>query len=360
MEETTKIELDKIKPGSKFFGSLNVAERIDGSPIRIPFVAVNGKQRGPKMWIIAGTHGDEVAAMVAVQKIVNLVDPRELKGTLLAIPVAVPAAFEAGEKFSPLDNKDLQYCFPGDPEGTYTERIAHTIFQALTSNLTPQDCVLALHGGGTGRLQCPHVFTFQTGKPEDLEIDRKCRDIAEATGIRVVQIAKRSTEPLGFESAVLSGRRKYSAESVGGTIKGDLSEELRKLRVANVTVEAGGEAKARESDVNLHIQAVQNVMKHTDMMEGDPIQPSDKVYVSESLRVVPSKRGFWHPKVEPGDMISEGDVVAVVTDVFGREIETLRSPFYGIVLIVRYRTKIDPLSSNYKEFYGILVGKVED
>jgi len=100
---------------------------------------------GPDIIIIGGVHGCEYSSIAAVIKVLRELDPAQLRGTVTAVPVVSMESFTQRSPFVvPADGKNLNRAFPGDPGGTYTDRLAHDIFTQL---IEPADAFVDLHGG---------------------------------------------------------------------------------------------------------------------------------------------------------------------------------------------------------------------
>ncbi len=96
---------------------------------------VRGRASGPPAAVTAGVHGDEYEGVAAVGDLTNALDPVTLRGTLILVPVANPTAFAAGTRTNPEDGANLARSFPGDPDGTPTERLAAKLFTAVGGNV---------------------------------------------------------------------------------------------------------------------------------------------------------------------------------------------------------------------------------
>ena len=140
----------KVEPGKKGYGSIHVANRGDGAPIGIPVSVVNGAEDGPRLWIQAGSHGDEIGALFTVNRVVAEADPGKLKGAIIGIPMIDFPALEAGhatamgQRLNPIDQQNMNRTYPGNPEGVLSERMTHIQFQAIKEHA---DCVIDLHDG---------------------------------------------------------------------------------------------------------------------------------------------------------------------------------------------------------------------
>ncbi len=340
MKHTVVIEQFKCGPKEKAVGRIEIAENYDGSKIDTPVTIVKGAEEGPTLWVQGGLHGVEMAGIEAAIRIARDTKPEKLKGALIVFPIVNTTAFNARERESPIDNKDLNRVFPGDPEGTFSERLAHKILGLMERNLTESDYFIDLHGGGKYNSACSLIEVRGTGD----EVERKSMEIAEKACNPHLRVIARIEERTG------PWRRLYE-----GTIGRELHE---RIKLAKITVEAGAEARIDEGFVQAHYQGVLNVMKHAGMLEG-PMNPPKKgvIRIERNVRVAPTRRGFWHPMKEAGDKVRENEVLATVTDVWGNVVEELRSPFEGMVLYMRRNSLVDPLSGRHGERYGSNVGE---
>src|SRR5512134_1171477 len=115
------------RPGERASGYLEVPAGVD-SGTRIPITVVRGARPGPTVALIAGTHGVEVAPIVALQRARATIDPARLAGTVLLVHVAnLPSYLRRTVYYSPIDGKNLNRVYPGRAGGTVSERIAHVI-----------------------------------------------------------------------------------------------------------------------------------------------------------------------------------------------------------------------------------------
>ena len=111
----------------------------------IPVVELTGTGDGPRLTVLAGVHGCEYAPMAAVRRWTRALAGRELRGSVRAVPVLNLPAFRARTPFLvPDDGKNLNRCFPGNPEGTVADRLAHAAFTQL---IVGSDALIDVHAG---------------------------------------------------------------------------------------------------------------------------------------------------------------------------------------------------------------------
>jgi predicted deacylase len=296
------------EPGTKGYGLVEVSQRGDGTAIGIPVIIVNGKKKGPTLCVSAGIHGNEYPGMEAIRRVARALDPQAQRGTLISVPVVNTLAFEAGKLENPVDHKNLNRVFPGKVDGTLSERVAYTFFNEVVKKA---DYWIDLHSAGTGEVR--PLATARRGYETTL-------DLAKAAGFDLIWMAKKpeqGTAGMGTACAIRDG-------------------------IPATVIEAGGGGRCAESHVQLHLKAVTNLMKHLDMIEGEPELPERWTFVEANHRPCVSVGGFFRPIVEAGATVRQGDTVAQVADLWGQEIERLEAPCDGIILFIRQIPSTQP------------------
>ena len=132
------------RPGQAASGFIEVPAGVDAAT-RIPITIVRGAQSGPTLALIAGTHGSEVAPIVALQRVRASLDPAQLRGTVLIVHVAnMPSFLGRTIYYSPVDGKNLNRVYPGKQDGTVSERIAYAITNQIIERA---DFLVDIHSG---------------------------------------------------------------------------------------------------------------------------------------------------------------------------------------------------------------------
>ena len=330
-----------VQDNSKIYSSISVMNELDGSPVQIPVVIIQGSKTGPCAWVLAGIDGDEIESIIAAQKVVTEINPEDVKGTIVVILAANPLAVKNVSRISPIDGKCLNEVFPGNQEGTYTERVADLLFTNMTKIMQEEDIVLSLHGGGKFVRAAGLIEIHGTGD----KIEERSMELAMMACNPDLSIIVRIEERTGTWVELY---------------KGNLTRELYKsMSVAPLTIEAGGLGLMDERDIRGTFYAIMNVLRGVGMVNGQPKAPfNDVVITKENTRVFPKSRGFWLPNVKAGDQILKDTLIASVVDIYGKAQEELRAPYDGIVLYMRGYGVVDPLSSKLQDIYGSNIGKI--
>src|SRR5262245_45148783 len=92
--------------------------------VEIPIVCVkNGS--GPTILFTGGIHGDEYEGQIAISRLAQTLDPASVQGRVIMIPAYNMPAVLNDTRLSPVDDRDMNRCFPGNARGTFSEMLAH-------------------------------------------------------------------------------------------------------------------------------------------------------------------------------------------------------------------------------------------
>ncbi len=167
MTSPIRASVDFAKPG-KQLGHLYVpySHNLGGwANLMLP-IAVVARGTGPTVLVLAGNHGDEYPGQVATMRLLRELVPEQVRGRIILIPTLTMPAAKAGTRLSPLDGKNFNRCFPGNPSGTVSEVVAHY----LTTVLFPlADIVIDMHTGGRSVdfYPCAHMHLVPAGPQRD-------------------------------------------------------------------------------------------------------------------------------------------------------------------------------------------------
>lgn len=149
-----RFDLESIAAGTHEVRWLDVCPLPDGATLRLPLLIARGATPGPTLVVLGGIHGDEYEGPAAAREVFDRLDPAAMAGTYLGVPICNPPAFAAQTRCSPLDGQNLARVFPGNPNGTVSERIAHAITTEITAHA---DFLIDLHSSGSFMAMPPLV-----------------------------------------------------------------------------------------------------------------------------------------------------------------------------------------------------------
>ena len=293
------IDFDGLRPGRHAF-VLRVDAAPGQPPIEVPVHVLVGRNRRPRLAVVGGVHGDEYDGIRAAQRLAAEQAPEKLDGTLVVIPVANPSSFAAGQRPTAIDNVDLNRVFPGKIDGGVSERLAHTLTEAVLKHL---DLIFTLHGGGAvTRLAWYLEFL-------DADSDAGRRSYAAAAAA-------------GFSDLIA-----FPAETCGY-----LLPALGKLGVPVIEGEVGGRGELHAANVDYYLERVGDVMAHLGLMPGrleGAARPDFKVWRNRD--VMAAATGVLQRHVELQQPVAAGQRLACIVDVAGRELSEVVAPYDAVV-----------------------------
>src|SRR5260221_7372102 len=260
-------------PGKKTRGQIEIGERPDGSPFRLPVVIVSGRKPGPVVWIDALAHGDEYGGARALQEVVRRLDPETIAGHVVAVMISNPPAFQDRHRVNldPDDIIDMGSAYPGDSGGFETERIVAALHERVRAQA---DYFVDLHTGGDRFKQQPFVlYTPNKGVPE-----ARYDDLARAFGIATLW------------------------RDAAGTFKRDGIITLSTAGIPSFLLEVGG-SPLDPADVPIQADAAMSFLAAARVMQGAPRRLPSYTIVTGYLVVTNGRGGFFDaagPPPPPG------------------------------------------------------------
>src|SRR5215510_4439205 len=166
-----------VQPGAKASGTIQVPAGKDEATA-IPISVVHGGRPGPTLALIAGNHGYEYAPIIALQRLLPRIDPKQISGTLILVHVAnMPSFLKRTIYYSPIDGKNLNRVYPGKADGTVSERIAYAITNQIIERA---DYLVDIHSGDGNESLRP--YTYWSPLRLDARADSIAREMALAWG----------------------------------------------------------------------------------------------------------------------------------------------------------------------------------
>ena len=294
-----------VPRGERVSGFIIVPEGMDEGTT-IPVTIVHGASDGPVLALIAGIHGFEYPPITALQTIRAQVDPEALSGTIILVHIAnMPAFLGRTIYYSPGDNKNLNRMFPGDLDGTISQRIAHIL---TTEVIDQANYLVDLHGGDGNEALRPYVYMPVTGNPV---FDSKIEGLAVA---------------FGLDHIVMDTGAQHAS---GPSLFTDLTALERGIPA--ITTETGQSGSNAPYWVGLAERGIWNVLRHLDMIAEDEVINTGITWLSNYKVITSPRSGIFRAVIKDGYFVAEDAVLGVLVDFFGNELLTIRSPFAGVV-----------------------------
>lgn len=295
------------RPGTVARGYVPYAHRIDGSPIGIPVVVVHGVEDGPTLTVDASCHGDEHEGTMAVLRLLSAVDPKQLRGTLVAVPLLNIPAVEAMQRGNPFDhwNSDLNRLFPGTADGNLTQRAAYAHVHVVAERT---DYSISIHSGASYIYWSPQGVCTQ-----------------EAGSVELVKMLGRDWDIVwqqGGEKAPLYGNCTAAMGSRG---------------IPAITIEVGGAAERMPEPFSKNSETIAggilNVMRSLAMIDGSATRADNWTVVRQvAVRSGISGLIVAEPSRKLRARVTAGTPLLRLLDAKGEEAERLAAPVDGFVM----------------------------
>lgn len=271
-----------------------------------PYTTICGAQDGPTTTIIAGIHGCEYVSIYAAMRLALELDPNQIRGRILIVPIVNLTAFQRRTPFvCPEDGKNLNRVFPGNRDGTFSEVLADHIF---TTCIQPSTTLIDLHGGDMVEALSPFAILAADADPA------------------VVAQSERLTEAFGLPITV---RQAGVPDQQGGMTFAAAAAH----GIPGLIAEAGQIGQMTHSDVELLVNGTLRALAAAGNLPDLMAVPGTR-YIQEFSWCYSTQGGFWIADVRAGDDVRTGQVVGKIRALSGEVVETVIAEADGIVLFL--------------------------
>lgn len=298
--------------GQRALGWLTIGETPAG-PLRVPLAIINGHEDGPALCLTAGVHAAEYAPIDAAMRLLQMIEPRALRGVVIVVPVTNMRMFEHRAGFlSPLDGLNLNRIAPGRKDGSISEILADMLLREV---IGVAEYHVDLHAGDLGEMLLPFAGYALTGRAD---LDRKGEALARAYSPRLISLA--------------------TTEGTIPPFPGSLNHSASRNGVVSILGECGGNGTLEEEDVQTHMTGVLNIMRYLGMIDADASSAANggtpRIAARDRIVVRATRSGLLRLRVRIGDEITKGQELADIRNVFGEVVEVLSAPGSGIAGLI--------------------------
>lgn len=262
-------------------------------------ICICGKNQGKTLVITAGVHGCEYVGIEAAKRMAGLLDPMELAGNVILIPlVNIDGFFDGRKQVVPEDGKNLNRVFPGKPDGTISERIAYAMEQYI---YPCADFLIDLHSGDSNEALIPLVFYPTKGEKEIND--------------KALQAAKVLSVPYRVSSQAKNGLYSWAVQ------KG----------IPSLLIERGAGGLWSENEVEMCMEDMHRIMAFLGIKQGsyEMIPQTD---IKEAVYEEAVSDGFWYPSITAGKRVCCGEKLGFFESYADGKRTELRAKFDGVVL----------------------------
>lgn len=285
-----------IAAGEQRYVHLPLPHLYTHARISMPVYVMHGLQAGPRLFISAAIHGDEINGVEIIRRVLNTLDIKKFSGSLLAVPVVNVYGFLDKSRYLP-DCRDLNRSFPGSEQGSMASQLAHQFLNEVASLCTHG---IDLHTAALGRDNLPQIRAHLKHDPDLLEMAKAFRPpLILSTGLR----------------------------------EGSLREASFKRDIKVLLYEAGEALRFGEEAIQIGVNGVFSVMRHLGMLPANnTLRPTEPLMSDSSAWIRAPQSGILHIKLGLGVTINQGELLGHVADPFGAHIEKIYAPRAGLII----------------------------
>ena len=292
----------EVEAGARRLVDLPVSKLSNHTPVTLPVHVLHGHKPGPTMFVSAAIHGDELNGVEIIRRVLRTLQPGNISGTLLCVPVVNAYGFIGRSRYLP-DRRDLNRSFPGSANGSLAARLAHLFLHEVVHRC---QFGIDLHTAAVHRVNLPQIRSNFARSP-------RCRELSEAFGAQVV-----------LESPERPGSLRRAARESG----------------IDVLVYEGGEGlRFDDFAIKAGVDGIANVMLKMGMLElPDGVEPPPfpegraPVFANMSRWVRAPDGGIFRTTKQIGNAVSAGEIIGVVANPYEDSECEVRSTHRGIIV----------------------------
>ncbi|WP_020213925.1 succinylglutamate desuccinylase/aspartoacylase family protein [Flavobacterium rivuli] len=288
---------ETILPGQSRTINMEIARLHTMTKLKIPVIIERSKVDGPVVLFSAGIHGDEINGVEIVRQIIVRKINKPKTGTIICIPVVNIFGFVNQKREFP-DGRDLNRVFPGSRNGSLASRFAWHILNEIMPHV---DYCIDFHAGGAARFNAPQIRV----EPDN----KKLKDLSDVFNA-----------PFTLFSKNIAGSFRNACGKLGVTML--LYEGGKSLDLNNEVTQEGVQGAKR---VLQHLGML-NIRKNAKAPERPPI------YIEDSAWVRARHSGMFQNRIHAGQFVTKGEVIAIITDPFGKFEQKVKAPNSGYII----------------------------
>jgi len=285
-----------VKAGERRLINLSIPDLYMHTSLTIPVQVIHGKKDGPKLFVCAAIHGDEINGVEIIRRLMKVRAVGRLKGTLIAVPVVNVYGFIDKSRYLP-DRRDLNRSFPGSESGSLAARLSHVFLQEIASRSTHG---IDLHTAAVHRDNLPQIR-------------------AQLDDDVTLQMARAFSAPIILNTPILEGSLRHA---------------LEKMDISVIVYEAGEALRFNEVSIRAGVKGIVSVMREIGMLPRlkSPKQSIAPIIARSSTWVRAPQSGILRSLIPLGKIVEKNQVMGVVADPFGQKEEEVIATTSGMVV----------------------------
>jgi uncharacterized protein len=284
-----------VAPGERRDLAPTASESYTGDRTTLPLAVLNGVEDGPRLFVTAAVHGDELNGIAIARHLLDLVTPSGLTGALIVVPIVNVLGAQLGSRYLP-DRRDLNRSFPGTHTGSMAARIARLLLDEV---ILGSDVGIDLHTAANHRTNVPQVRVSAD--------DPVAHDLALDFGA-----------PFVLDASLRPGSLRAAAREHG---------------VPVLTYEGGEPLRFDREAIDVGLRGVLRVLHRLGMVASAPPPPEAPPVVLHASRWLRAERGgILELHVATGDRVEPGQPLWTTGSPLGAERANVDAPEAGYVI----------------------------
>jgi predicted deacylase len=298
MQKEITIFNETILPGKSKTINMQIGKLHTMTDLHIPIIVERSKKEGPVVLFSAGLHGDEINGTEIVREIIVKKINKPKRGTIICIPVINIFGFVNQTREFP-DGRDLNRIFPGSKTGSLASQFAYYILKEIIPHI---DYAIDFHAGGAQRFNAPQI--------------------------RIV--------PNNPELKVLSDVFGAPFTLYSNNISGSFRSSCDKMNVKMLLFEGGKSVDINNAVTQEAVEGTKRFLTHLGMLKNkhEISKPHQTIYIEKSDWIRANFSGMFHGLKQIGSFVTKGELLATISDPFGKVSHKLKAPHSGYLINV--------------------------
>ena len=291
------INNQSIQPGSNVMIDLPLPRLYTHALMTMPIHVIRGKKPGPRLFVSAAIHGDELNGVEIIRRLLKLPTLKRLHGDLILVPMVNVYGIIHHSRYLP-DRRDLNRSFPGSHKGSLAARLAYLFMTEIVAKCTHG---IDLHTGAIHRSNLPQI--------------RANLDDAET-----LLLAESFNVPVLLNSNLRDGSLREAAERFG---------------IPMLLYEAGEALRFDEHSIRAGLQGILRVMQHLGMLSARKTRKlaATEPFIARSSQWVRAPgSGIFRVAKYLGEKIKQNDILGIISDPVSNIELPVISPCSGLII----------------------------
>jgi hypothetical protein len=289
---------ETILPGKSKTINMQIGKLHTMTDLHIPIIVERSKIEGPVVLLTAGLHGDEINGTEIVRELIVKKINKPKRGTIICIPVINIFGFVNQTREFP-DGRDLNRIFPGSKTGSLASQFAYYILKEILPHI---DYAIDFHAGGAQRFNAPQI--------------------------RIVP----NNEELKTLSDVFGAPFTLYSNNISGSFRSTCD----KMNVKMLLFEGGKSVDINNAVTKEAVEGTKRFLMHFGMLKNkhEILKPHQTIYIEKSDWIRANFSGMFHGLKQIGSYVTKGELLATISDPFGKVSHKLKAPHAGYLINV--------------------------